>query len=120
MRTESNPEGFIERIRREMGERLHRTATTLQTAAKAAVSTPAPPHSRPGEYIHAVTFTGRNSLVVVPDSPAECAETGLVRVGFLQIAWYMGYLEEEKQRMGLWAVYYEMKPELEAMLKGAA
>lgn len=111
-----NTDDFVERIRMQASSNCLQAAFLLQTTLKVSLSTSYPPASVPGEYPHGRTWGGRDAVTVSPSTPEEIAKLGFVQIGFLRDAWYMVHLELEKQRLGLFHCYEQLKPALAKIL----
>lgn len=118
MRIDSQLDQFKTQLQNELARRLIAAASHLQTELKKELSIAGPTPSRPGEYPHAQTFQGRNAVVITPSSVAKVAKSMEVRIGYLQNAWYMGYLEEHRKRLGLLHKYQQTLPELISIIQG--
>ena len=110
-------------LKRRIGQALARCAVLFQTWHKQQLnkSNPAPyaDSSKPGEYPRARTGFGRDATTYDPQSPAQMAEQGFVLMGYLVNAWYMGYLETMKGRLGLKKTLEDLQPKLKAILDAA-
>ena len=119
MTVTDNSTEWIAAVQLEAATRLLQAAFVLQTEMKQNLSTSYPPASMPGEYPHGRTWGGRDGCVVQPDTPEGIVQTGYVRIGFLQNAWYIPYLEMEKGRLGLFHCYELLKPQLDRIISGS-
>ena len=74
--------------------------------------------SQEGEYLRAQTGWLKGHILIEPTLPAEVAQTGRVRVGYGESAFYGAlWAEKWKKRKGLLAVVEELKDQL-AILGG--
>lgn len=119
-----NTSSFVSAIRMELAKRIYAAATLLQTTLKDKLSTAYPPASVIGEYPHARTYDGRNSVAVYPSDLATIARNLRTFVGYRQLndkgknMNYMAILEESKGRLGLYYCYQQVKPAMASILGG--
>jgi hypothetical protein len=92
-------------------------AKEVEAKTSAAMSTPYPPASRPGEFLHRRTGTAARSLRHSPTTREGVAAQGSISVYYDSSAWY-ARMWEEKDRLGLKHVFQQMAPDLVAVLRG--
>jgi hypothetical protein len=117
--TNDYTDDFIQRVREQAAAVLLEAGFLLQTTLKGQLSTSYPPASIPGQYPHGRTWTGRDAVMCHPSDLKEIARLGYIRVGFTANAWYMPYLELEKQRLGIFHTFDQLKPAIENLLAGS-
>jgi hypothetical protein len=109
-------------LQKRIGEGLARCAIHFQTQHKIRLnkSNPGPDYldsSTVGQYPRARTGFGRDGTSYEPTSPAAMAAAGNVRMGYISPAWYMGFLELFKGRLGLKKTLEDLKDQFVAILK---
>ena len=109
-----------ESLNSKIGKGLARCAEYFETQHKLRLnkSNPAPylDSSKPGEYPRARTGFGRRNHTYDPASPDEMAAEGAVRLGYLQNAWYMAFLEVYRGRLGLVHTMNTIKAQMARLL----
>lgn len=93
----------------QLGKSLLLAAVVVQSEMKKSLNTPYPPASKPGEFPHYRTGNLRESIVIDPSTPAECAALGRVRIGYAKRAHYGAILEVARQRLGLVATVKRLR-----------
>lgn len=113
-----NPD-VLYQIKLDVAKRMLLAAMVFRATLRDNISTPYPPASQPGEYPHLRTGTGYKEIFVIPDTPEGIVDDGLnVWVGFSNLAWYMPFLERERDRLGIFYLFNEMQPRLRAIMAG--
>jgi DNA-binding Lrp family transcriptional regulator len=74
--------------------------------------------SKPGEYPHKRTGLGQMGITFAPQTPEDVLREGLrVRLGVLQNAWYMRFLEVHRQRLGWQQTFRDLLPQIRQLLE---
>lgn len=114
-----NPDALYQ-IKLAAAERMLKAANTLKERLQIEVDTPYPRASRPGEYPRKRTGTGQREVFVIPETPEGVIANGMdVFIGHSNFAWYMPFLEREKGRLGIFSLFKEMQPLLQAIMAGS-
>lgn len=96
-------------LQEQLGKSLLLAAVVVQSEMKKSLNTPYPPASKPGEFPHYRTGNLRESIVIDPKTPAECAAQGRVRIGYAKRAHYGAILEVMRHRLGLVATVTRLR-----------
>lgn len=109
-------------LQKQLAGNLLRAAITFQTEHKRRLNIANPPpyldSSVPGEYPRARTGFGRDGTIVQPTDLAQIARTMRVKCGYIQNAWYMGYLEVYLRRKGLNQTLQDMRSQIRDIIAG--